>query len=465
MIIPVLLAGGSGNRLWPLSRELYPKQCINLTCDDKSLIQQTLERVGNFNACGEAIVVCNTQHRFLIGQQLADSGFSAKVILEPLAKNTAPAIALAALEAQSRDPDAILVVLPADHLIEDQTAFNLALQQAVDKAYDNKLIAFGVVPKYPETGYGYIEAVNYGEISAIKAFHEKPDIVTARHYLTSGRHYWNSGMYVFKTSVFLQEMQDLQPQLYQSVVDAMQKKYADLDFIRVDEAAFSRCPSVSIDSGLMEQTENGVVVPYSGDWSDVGSWDSVYDIQDKDSSGNVLQGDIMLHNVTNSLIRSGERLVAAVGVDNLAIIDTPDALLVMSRPQAQDVKHIVTALKQKGRSEHRAHTRVHRPWGSYERLRIGHHYQIKHVNIKPGEHIAMQVHHHRAEHWIVVSGTAEVSIAGEKKRVKENESIYIRVGDVHSLHNPEDEVLEIIEVQTGDYLGEDDIVRFTDNYH
>lgn len=428
MIIPVLLAGGSGNRLWPLSRDLYPKQCINLTCDDKTLIQQTLERVRHFDECDNAIVVCNTQHRFLVGQQLMSSGFSAKVILEPLAKNTAPAIALAAMEVSENDPDAILVVLPADHLMEDQSAFHSALQQAVVKARENKLVAFGIVPQYPETGYGYIEAVNYGEISAIKAFHEKPDSETANHYLASGRHYWNSGMYVFKASAFLDELQRLQPALFQCIKDAMEKKYHDLDFIRIDEAAFSHCPSISIDTGLMELTDSGVVVPYHGDWSDMGSWDSVYDIQEKDTGGNVLQGDVMLHNVTNSLVRAENRLVAAVGIDNLVVIDTPDALLVMARDHAQSVRHIVEALKRQGRSEHHSHVVVHRPWGRYERVRLGEHYQIKHVRINPGAHISLQVHHRRAEHWIVLKGHAEVNLAGENRLVAVNESVYIRPG-------------------------------------
>ena len=464
MIIPVLLAGGAGNRLWPLSRDLYPKQCINLTSPDQTLVQQTFARVAAFTHSDRAIVVCNTHHRFLIGQQLSDCAADARVILEPVAKNTAPAIALAALEAITQDPDAILIVLPADHLMKDQAAFNQALERAVAVACQDQLVAFGIVPEYPETGYGYIEASHFGEVSPIKAFHEKPDHQTAEQYLQTGRHYWNSGMYVFKANVFLRELAQYQPDIYRAAAAAMEHKYVDLDFIRVNEKAFAQSPSVSIDTGVMELTRQGMVVPYHGDWSDVGSWDSVYETQTKDQAGNVLHGDVLVHEVTNTLIRGGDRLIAALGVDNLAIIDTADALLVMSREHAQNVKSIVETLKAKGRSEHHKHVKVHRPWGSHECVRIGHHYQIKHVKIKPGAHIAMQVHHHRAEHWIVVGGVAHVSIAGEKKQVGENESIYIRVGDVHELHNPGPLTLEIIEVQTGNYFGEDDILRFNDNY-
>lgn len=464
LIIPVLLAGGVGSRLWPVSRELYPKQCISLTGTEHSLIQQTVVRVQKSGLSESPIVVCNDEHRFLIAQQMVDLGVRSELILEPQGRNTAPAIALAAFQALQRDADAILLVLPADHVIQDQAAFNAALQQAKTEAESDKLVTFGVTPSYAETGYGYIEAAQPGQVSAVAAFREKPDVETATGYLNSGRHYWNSGMFVFKAQVYLDELKQFQPAIYEATKAAMAGEYNDLDFIRVDAEAFAKSPSDSIDYAIMERTERAVVVPYSGDWSDIGAWSALYDLSAKDSDGNVLQGDVLTHQANGNLIRAESRLVAAVGVNDLAIIETDDAVLVIPRDRAQDVKEIVNQIKRDGRSEHQLHARVHRPWGAYKTINMGERHQVKRISVKPGEKLSVQMHHHRAEHWVVVSGTANVTIGDDTRMLSENESVYIPIGTVHALENPGKIPLELIEVQTGSYLGEDDIVRFTDRY-
>lgn len=464
MIIPVLLAGGVGSRLWPISRELFPKQCINLTRSDRSLVQQTVERAQKANLTEAPILVCNDEHRFLIAQQMADMGAQSDIILEPEGRNTAPAIALAAFQALARDPEATLVVLPADHVIENIQAFEAALNQAISGAADDKLVTFGVKPTYPETGYGYIEAEQVGAVSPVKAFREKPDLETAKTYVSAGNYYWNSGMFVFKARVYLEELKARQPAIYDAVERAMANKYADLDFVRVDAQAFAESPSDSIDYAIMEHTECALVVPYEGDWSDIGAWSALYDLSDKDADDNVLQGDVMSLDATGNLIRAEHRLVAAVGVQDLAIIETDDAVAVMPRDRAQDIKHIVNRIKAEGRSEHQVHATVHRPWGSYKTINAGPRHQVKRITVKPGEKLSVQMHHHRAEHWVVVHGTANVTLGEETTLLSENESIYIPIGTVHALENPGKIPLELIEVQTGTYLGEDDIVRFTDRY-
>ncbi|WP_304572222.1 mannose-1-phosphate guanylyltransferase/mannose-6-phosphate isomerase [Saccharospirillum sp. MSK14-1] len=464
MIIPVLLAGGVGSRLWPVSRELFPKQCISLIGTEHSLIQQTVERAQAAGMTEAPIVVCNDEHRFLIAQQMADLGTKSELILEPEGRNTAPAIALAALQAVQRDPQATLVVLPADHVIQDRSAFSAALQQAVEQAADDKLVTFGVSPSYAETGYGYIEAAKPGQISAVAAFREKPDAETAEGYLQSGRHYWNSGMFVFKARVYLDELKRHQPAIYAATEAAMAGEYSDLDFIRVDAEAFAKSPSDSIDYAIMEHTDRAVVVPYNGDWNDIGAWSALYDLNEKDADANALQGDVLTHDAHGNLIRAESRLVAAVGVNDLAIIETDDAVLVIPRERAQDVKEIVTLIKAGGRSEHQLHARVHRPWGAYKTINMGERHQVKRITVKPGEKLSVQMHHHRAEHWVVVSGTANVTIGEDTRMLSENESVYIPIGTVHALENPGKIPLELIEVQTGSYLGEDDIVRFTDRY-
>lgn len=466
LIIPVLLAGGVGSRLWPMSRELFPKQCINLVDPEKSLIQQTAERSVESGLAEAPIVVCNDEHRFLIAQQLADSGLNADLILEPEGRNTAPAIALAALQAVTRSEDAILAVLPADHVIQNHALFGEAINTAVNEAKSGKIVTFGVKPTYPETGYGYIQAEEASAqgASKIHSFKEKPDLETAQHYLAEGGFYWNSGMFVFSAKTYLEELKTLQPEMFKAVDQAFKGHKRDLDFIRVDTEAFAKSPSDSIDYAIMEKTDKAVVVPYTGDWNDIGAWAALYDLNEKDENGNVHQGDVLTHDSRNNFIRSESRLVAAVGVEDLAIVETVDAVAVVPRDRAQDVKHIVKQLKELGRTEHQVHTKVYRPWGSYESIDNGTRHQVKNIQVKPGEKLSVQMHHHRAEHWIVVSGTANVTIGEETQMLSENESVYIPIGAVHALENPGKIPLELIEVQTGSYLGEDDIVRFTDRY-
>ncbi|HET8902782.1 MAG TPA: mannose-1-phosphate guanylyltransferase/mannose-6-phosphate isomerase [Saccharospirillum sp.] len=464
MIIPVLLAGGVGSRLWPVSRELFPKQCIALADPKLSLAQQTLKRVQAAGIGAEPIVVCNDEHRFLIAQQMADLDTKAELILEPEGRNTAPAIALAAFQALERDPEATLVVLPADHVMMDTEAFRASVQEAIIQSKSEFLVTFGIKPTYPETGYGYIEAAETDATSAVIAFREKPDADTAARYLAAGNYFWNSGMFVFKARVFLEELKQFQPAIYEATQAAMANKYADLDFIRVDAEAFARSPSDSIDYAIMERTERAVVVPYTGDWSDIGAWSALYDLSDKDGQDNVLQGDVLTEDASGNLIRAESRLVAAIGVQNMAIIETDDAVVVVPRDRAQDVKFIVNQLKAAGRTEHHVHARVHRPWGSYKTINLGTRHQVKRITVKPGEKLSVQMHHHRAEHWVVVSGTATVTIGEVNQMLSENESVYIPIGTVHALENPGKIPLELIEVQTGSYLGEDDIVRFTDRY-
>ena len=464
MIIPVLLAGGVGSRLWPVSRELFPKQCIALADPELSLAQQTLKRVQAAGIGTDPIVVCNDEHRFLIAQQMADMGSRAELILEPEGRNTAPAIALAAFQALERDPEATLVVLPADHVMNDVEAFRAVVQEAIIQSKSDLLVTFGIKPTYAETGYGYIEAAEVDVTSAVVGFREKPDAETAAHYLAEGNYFWNSGMFVFKARVYLEELKQYQPAMYEATQTAMANKYADLDFIRVDADAFARSPADSIDYAIMEHTNRAVVVPYTGDWSDIGAWSALYDLSEKDAQGNVLQGDVLTDDASGNLIRAENRLVAAVGVHNMVIIETDDAVVVIPRERAQDVKSIVSQLNTQGRTEHHVHARVHRPWGSYKTINLGQRHQVKRITVKPGEKLSVQMHHHRAEHWVVVSGTANITIGEVTKMLSENESVYIPIGTVHALENPGKIPLELIEVQTGSYLGEDDIVRFTDRY-
>ena len=464
MIIPVLLAGGVGSRLWPLSRELYPKQCINLFDPLKSLIQQAAERAQAVGIDAAPIVVCNDEHRFLIAQQMADLNITADIVLEPEGKNTAPAIALAAFQALARDAEAMLLVLPADHVIRDHQLFGSAVEQAVELAQAGKLVTFGVQPTYPETGYGYIQAVEKGVVSVVQAFIEKPDAATAQQYLDAGGYYWNSGMFVFGAQHYLDELKLLAPAIYAAVAEAFAGRQPDLDFVRIDAQAFAQSPADSIDYAIMEKTTQAMVVPYAGDWNDIGAWAALYDLNEKNADNNVLSGDVLTHEAHGNYIRAESRLVAVIGVDDLAIVETKDAIAVVPRHRAQDVKLIVDQLKALGRSEHEMHTKVHRPWGSYEGIDRGSRHQVKNIRVKPGEKVSVQMHFHRAEHWIVVSGSANVTIGETTQLLTENQSVYIPVGVVHALENPGKIPLELIEVQTGSYLGEDDIVRFTDRY-
>jgi mannose-1-phosphate guanylyltransferase len=460
--IPVILSGGVGSRLWPLSREHFPKQCLNLTDSLSSLLQQTLARTNHLNV-QSVLVVCNDDHRFLIAQQLQDMGVkSAKVMLEPVGRNTAPAVALAAFEMlQSNNEDALMLVLPADHVIRDTAAFEKAIEQAKVLAEAGGLVTFGITPTRAETGYGYIKA---GQDACVEKFVEKPDLATAQSYLESGDYLWNSGMFLFQASQYLAELKQHRPAMYAAVELAYGSRTEDLDFIRIGTEAFTSCPSESIDYAIMEPTQNAKVVPYDGDWSDIGAWDALHDYSEKDINHNVLVGDVMAESTTNSLIRAESRLVATVGVNNLVVIETADAVLIMDKDQSQDVKKIVSRIKAEGRQEHMHHTTVHRPWGTYQTVDLGVRHQVKRIMVKPGEKLSVQMHHHRAEHWVVVSGTAKVQNGECEILLTENESTYIPVGVVHALENPGKIPLELIEVQSGSYLGEDDIVRFSDRY-
>jgi mannose-1-phosphate guanylyltransferase/mannose-6-phosphate isomerase len=466
MLIPVVLSGGVGSRLWPVSRELFPKQFLPLT-GTASLLAQTLRRTSALAEVGAPIIVCNDEHRFLVAEQLRQSGVQpAAILLEPVGRNTAPAVAVAALQAQSLDPEAVLLVLPADHVIRQPEVFAEAVNRGMAAAQAGSLVTFGIVPDAPETGYGYIQAgaeQSHGA-RALQKFVEKPDLNTARAYVASGEYLWNSGMFLLRADVYLAELEAHAPIMLAAVRNALQKARTDLDFIRLDAAAFGACPSDSIDYAVMERTTKGAVVPLSCGWSDVGSWSALWEVEDKDAARNVVNGDVLLHDVETSYIRSESRLVAAVGISNLVVVETSDAVLIADKDRVQDVKHIVLALKQANRDEATMHKRVYRPWGSYESLVTADRFQVKRIIVNPGQQLSLQMHHHRAEHWIVVSGTARVTCGDKEFLLSEDESTYIPLGNRHRLANPGVIPLEMIEVQTGGYLGEDDIVRFQDIY-
>lgn len=461
-IIPVVLSGGMGSRLWPLSRKHLPKQCLPLVDSNFSLLQQTLQRLTHSNS-EFPVIVCNEDHRFLIAQQLQDIGQSdATLILEPEGRNTAPAITLAALELlQREETDVLMLVLPADHVIRDIFAFEQAVSKAALLAEKGALVTFGIQPTRPETGYGYIRS---GDGYVVEEFVEKPDLQTAEAYLASGNYLWNSGMFLFSAEAFLAELKTLQPQMYSAVSTAFKGRNKDMDFIRVDKDSFASSPDDSIDYAVMEKTQKAKVVPYVGDWSDIGAWDALYDFADKDANHNVISGDVIAEDSSNCLIRSESKLVAAVGVSDLVVIETADAVLVMDKGQSQSVKKVVKRIQEQGRPEHEFHTQVHRPWGTYETMDFGERYQVKRIVVKPGEKLSVQMHHHRAEHWIVVSGTAKVYKGDRDELLSENQSTFIPLGTIHALENPGKIPLELIEVQSGSYLGEDDIVRFSDRY-
>jgi len=466
-VIPVILSGGSGTRLWPLSRKSYPKQLLPLTGGKYSMLQETVLRV---KSLGAPIIVANEDHRFLVAEQLQQTGTKKfDILLEPVGKNTAPAIALAAFAALEKNPQAVIAVFPADHLIADQKAFHAALQVAIHAAQENQLVTFGIVPNQPETGYGYIRAAKTNNRKKnpgyrIQEFVEKPDLATAKRYLKNGNYYWNSGMFVFKASVFLAELEKHNPAILKSCRLAFEKAKVDLDFVRIDKAAFATSPEDSIDYAVMEKTANAVMVPLDAGWSDLGSWSSVWDVMEKDNNNNVIVGDVIANDCSNSLFFAEDHLIAAIGVDDLVVIDTSDALLISRKDRVQDVKKIVDQMKASKRSEHLIHRRVYRPWGSYEGIGEGKRYQVKRIIVKPGASLSLQMHHRRAEHWVVVVGTAQVQRGQEQILLGENESIYIPLGEKHRLSNPGKLPLELIEVQSGKYLGEDDIVRFEDHY-
>ncbi|WP_270792894.1 mannose-1-phosphate guanylyltransferase/mannose-6-phosphate isomerase [Aeromonas sp. QDB21] len=467
MLTPVIMAGGSGSRLWPLSRELYPKQFLKLD-GDVTMMQATVNRLQGL-ASAQPMVICNEEHRFLVAEQLRQLGKLAhNIVLEPAGRNTAPAIALAALTAQqtaNEGEDPLLLVLAADHVIRDEAAFTASVHQAIPHAEAGKLVAFGIVPTHAETGYGYIcRGTEYQGAFSVAHFVEKPDAKTAECYLQSGEYYWNSGMFLFRASRFLAELKTFRPDIYTACAQAVGTINSDQDFVRVDKAAFMACPSESIDYAVMEKTDDAVVVPMAAGWSDVGSWSSLWEVSAKDDAGNVFRGDVMQHASQNNYVYAETGLVSLVGVDNLVVVQTKDAVLVVDQTKVQDVKMIVEGLRDVGRSEHRVHREVYRPWGKYDSIDNGARYQVKRITVKPGEKLSIQMHHHRAEHWIVVSGTARVTNGDKTFLVTEDESTYIPLGAIHALENPGKVMLEMIEVQSGSYLMEDDIVRFEDRY-
>lgn len=464
-ISPVIMAGGNGSRLWPLSRVLYPKQFLRLE-GDYTMLQETVRRLEGLS-CSAPLVICNEEHRFLVAEQLrAIEQLAGNIILEPAGRNTAPAIALAAMTALAKGEDALLLVLAADHVIRSPQAFVAAVEAARPHAEAGKLVTFGIVATAPETGYGYIRrgAPQADSGYAVAQFVEKPNLETARHYLECGEYYWNSGMFLFRASRYLQELQRFRPDIHAACEQALGRPSSDMDFVRVDKAAFLACPDDSIDYAVMEKTQDAVVVPLDAGWSDVGSWSSLWEISPKAEDGNVQQGDVLYHASRNNYVYAESALVSLVGVDDLVVVQTKDATLVARRDQVQEVKKIVERLKQQGRTEHHVHREVYRPWGKYDAIDKGHRFQVKHISVKPGEKLSLQMHHHRAEHWIVVSGTARVTCGEQVQLLTENQSIYIPLGEKHALENPGKVPLELIEVQSGSYLGEDDIIRFEDRY-
>lgn len=461
-VVPVILSGGSGSRLWPKSRKAFPKQLHKLY-GDFTMLQHTYKRVSQFDA---PIVVCNEAQRFMVADQLSEvSKLKPEILLEPLGRNTAPAIAVAALQALKRDENAVLVVLPADHQIKDVAAFHLALARAIDKAQSGKLVAFGVVPVHPETGYGYINAhAATVEGAAIDSFVEKPDLATAEKYLANGNYFWNSGMFVFAAKTFLEELEHLEPEIVAWCEKSLHQAEEDLDFVRLHKESFSKNKDISIDYAVMERTEHAWCVPLDCGWSDLGSWQSLWENSDKDSSGNVAEGDVFTIDCENSLFQSERKLIAGIGLKNIAVVESDDSLLVVDLNHTQDVKKVVDWLKEQNRSEFELHREVHRPWGCYDSIDHGERFQVKRIEVKPGASLSLQMHHHRAEHWIVVTGTALVQRGEEEILLSENQSIYIPLGEKHRLTNPGKLPLQLIEVQSGSYLGEDDIVRFEDKF-
>ncbi|HHZ9566426.1 TPA: mannose-1-phosphate guanylyltransferase/mannose-6-phosphate isomerase [Escherichia coli] len=465
MIIPIIMAGGSGTRLWPLSRSLYPKQFLSLI-NENSLLQETLKRLDGLN-CLPPVIVSNNEHRFIVAEQLRQFGVDDfQIILEPVGRNTAPAVALAALKSLELHGDHHMLVLAADHATQDIEAFHAAVLAAEQESVDNKLVTFGIVPTKPETGYGYIKKGEQVKNSVFKvnSFVEKPDLETAKNYLEQKCYLWNSGMFMFKASVYLDELKKFRPDILAACKESLSSASTDLDFIRLNSDVFAECPDESIDYAVMEKTQDCVVIPLDADWSDIGSWTSLWEISEKDEHENVSHGDVINYNSRNNYIYSEGSLISTVGVNNLIIVQTKDALLVAQQDNVQDIKKIVEILKKQKRSEHISHREVYRPWGRYDSVERGDRYQVKRITVKPGECLSTQMHHHRAEHWVVVAGTAKVTCGERTFFVTENESTFIPIGTVHTLENPGKIPLEVIEIQSGVYLGDDDIVRLSDKY-
>jgi len=488
MIVPVILSGGSGTRLWPLSRELYPKQLLPLV-SEKTMLQETVARISGIADISSPLIIANESHRFMIVEQMRLMQVEpSAIMLEPVGRNTAPAVAAAALLALSKGKDPLLLVLPADHVIRDKAAFQSAVAEGVHYAMKGKLITFGIVPNSPETGYGYIKKGkeiksvqgsrfkvkgNHSRLTPhaslftafeVSRFEEKPTPAKAKSFVQSGDYLWNSGMFMFRASVYLKELKRHAPEILKACEKALKNSVKDLDFLRLDEKAFSECPADSIDYAVMEKTGSAVVIPLDAGWSDVGSWSSLWEVLPRDMQGNAFSGDVLAHDIKNSLISAGSRLVAAIGMKDCIIVETSDAVLVTPKDEVQKVKHIVEELRKQKRDEALLHLRVNRPWGAYECIDSSDRFQVKRITVNPGASLSLQKHMHRAEHWIVVKGTARITKDKDVLTLSENESTYIPLGTRHRLENPGKIPLELIEVQSGSYLGEDDIVRFDDRY-
>lgn len=475
MIVPVILSGGSGSRLWPLSRELYPKQFLPLV-SSLTLLQEAVDRLRYVSELAAPLVVSNDRHRFIVAQQLLEQGHRAEaIILEPVGRNTAPAVAVAALQAQANGLDPVLLVLPSDHVIKDSQALCAAIMSAYPQALNGMLVTFGVVPTAPETGYGYIKAGSPLEsqscnkdavtIYAVARFVEKPDEKAAQSYLAQGNYFWNSGMFMFKASRYIDELQNFAPDMLDSCRKAFSVAKKDLDFLRLDHDEFSKCPADSIDYAVMERTDSAAVIPLNAGWNDVGSWSALWDVLPKNDNENVVVGNVFTHDVHKAYLHTEKnRVMAVIGLDEVVVVDTADAVLVTRMNRCQEVREIVNQLRSAGRDETLAHRQVYRPWGNYESIDKSDRFQVKRITVKPGGALSQQMHHHRAEHWIVVKGTAKITKGDEVLLLSENQSTYIPVGVLHRLENPGKIDLELIEVQSGSYLGEDDIVRFDDVY-
>ncbi|WP_290650591.1 mannose-1-phosphate guanylyltransferase/mannose-6-phosphate isomerase [Aquisalimonas sp.] len=471
-ITPLVLSGGSGTRLWPLSRELYPKQLLPLITADETMLQSTVKRLEGLSHVGaEVVVICNESHRFMVAEQLREMAAAprAAILLEPVGRNTAPAVCAGAIYAMTMDPEALLLVMPADHRIADPAAFQRAVIAGCQAALDGYLVTFGIRPAYAETGYGYIRALlNQDDLadgaSPVAEFVEKPDAATAQEYVAAGDYFWNSGLFLFRAARLLEELERFEPDMVAACRAALDGATRDLDFIRLEHEAFARCRSDSIDYAVMERTRDAMVVPMDPGWSDLGSWAALQAATTADASGNVIRGDVYAHDCHDSYIRAEHRLVAALGLNDAVVVETADAVLVADRHRVQDVKTIVDRLRHDGREEPLNHRRVVRPWGSYERIAEGERFQVKRIVVSPGASLSLQMHHHRAEHWVVVRGTARITRGEDTFLLTEDQSTYIPLGVQHRLENQGKIPLELIEVQSGSYLGEDDIVRFSDAY-
>ena len=470
-LIPVILCGGTGTRLWPLSRASYPKQYWALSGDGEStLLQQTQQRLNGLDGLGSPLLICNEDHRFIVAEQMRQIDVEPNaILLEPMGRNTAPAVTVAALQATADGADPLLLVLAADHVIRDASHFRAVVEAGRRPAEEGRLVTFGIVPTAPETGYGYIEAAqpfSGGPLQdvPIARFVEKPDRATAETFLSTGRFTWNSGMFLFRASAMLAELERLSPEVVSCCRAALEQDTADLDFLRLEREAFAKCPNIAIDVAVMEKTELGTVLPLDAGWSDVGSWSALWETSDRDGNGNVLQGRVISEASRNCYLRSEHRLVVGLGVENLVVVETDDAVLIADRARAQEIKKVVKQLETDGSPEGKAHRKIYRPWGHYTSVVESSRWQVKRISVKPGASLSLQMHHHRAEHWVVVRGTAVVERDGEQQLLGENQSTYIPLGCRHRLSNPGKIPVELIEVQSGTYLGEDDIVRFEDRY-